>query len=106
MATVHIVLARADVRAMTGTTQPVINAEPVGVDTITSSSSSQQADITVPQTTAGYGLYWQVTASGGDIWAKFGSNPTAAAEEGFLILDGTTREFGAAPTQKCAVVDA
>jgi hypothetical protein len=59
----------------------------------------------VPDLSTGFGLFWSVTASGGNVWVLFGSNPTAVAESGYLILDGQTREFGAKSSQKVAVID-
>ena len=105
MAKVHIVLGRAGTRSNTGSTQPVMDAVPEQVDTIMSSGTSQQADITVPNTTTGWGLFWQITVTGGNVWASFGADPTAAPESGHLLLNGTTREFGSAPAQKVAVID-
>ena len=36
----------------------------------------------------------------------FGENPTAVAGEGFLIIDGTTRDFGCVAGDKIAAIDA
>lgn len=49
---------------------------------------------------------WTVTVAGSNVWVMFGENPTAVAGEGFLIIDGTTRDFGCVAGDKIAVIDA
>lgn len=102
MATVHVVLAASQTRALTGATLPLANSVPVGSDTVTTSSSSAQSSLV-----AEAGAIWSVTARDGDVWVKFGANPTAAADDGWLVLTGQTREFGAsAALEKIALKDA
>lgn len=84
MATVQITFGAA----MDGIA-PVAAAIPEAAEDLTSSASSQQSTITSKR-----GQVCQITASGGAIWAKFGTNPTASAGNDHLIPDGSTREFG------------
>lgn len=103
MATVHIVLSKVQGLALTGVTMPVANSVPLYSDTKTSSVTSQQSDITAPDTNA----FWSITATGGNVYVKFGSNPTAVTDEGWLILDGQTRDFAvSAASEKVAIKDA
>ena len=105
MATVHVVLAGASGRSSTGATMPVPNSVPTGVDTMTSSASSAQANFNAGASWKG--LFWSITATGGNVYVAFGANPTAAAEGGWLVLDGQTREFAvSAASEKCAIKDA
>lgn len=81
---------------------PVVAAVPGSVQSITSSGTSAASTIT-----AGNDEICQITATGGNVWVKFGSAPTAAAGSDYLILDGQTREFGFVPPgAKVAVIDA
>ena len=106
MATVHVVLAQASGRSSTGATQPVINSVEVAADTMTSSATSTQSTAVAPA--AGWeGLFWEVTVSGGNIFGKFGGNPTAASDTGVFITDGQTRNFAVSgPSVKFAIKDA
>lgn len=96
MATVHICIAQVTGRSINAASMPVPASQPLAVDTMTSSATS-----TVSTATTGAGLldktaFWSVTASGGKVWAKFGPSspaPVAASDDGWLILDGQTREF-------------
>lgn len=98
MATVHICIAQVTGRSVNAASMPVPASQPLAVDTMTSSATS-----TVSTATTGSGLidksaFWSVTASGGKIWVRFGPGapaavPVAAADDGWLILDGQTREF-------------
>jgi len=106
MATVHVVLAQASGRSSTGATQPVIDSVPVNADTLTSSASSAKIDFAAPAS-GWQGLFWSITASGGNVYARFGSDPTAVTDEGWLILDGQTREFAvSAASETVAIKDA
>ena len=103
MATVHIVLSNVQSRALTGSTMPVADSVPTSVDTMTSTGTSAPSSITAAAT----GAFWSITATGGNVYAKFGSNPTAVADEGWLILDGQTRDFAVtAASEKVAIKDA
>lgn len=106
MATINIVLSGVTTYATRGGVQPVIDADKLAVHTLTSSGTSQQANITAPNTTAGQGLFWQVTAMGGNVYVDFGTSPTAVVGQCFLVLDGQTRDFGGQPGQKIAVINA
>lgn len=102
MATVHITLSSVQSRATTGMTMPVVDSVPTATDTMTSSGSSAQSSIT-----AALGGFWSITATGGNVFAKFGSNPTAVTDEGWLILDGQTRDFAVSvASEKVAIKDA
>jgi len=106
MATVQIVLAGATGRSATGATMPVVNSVPVDADTLTSGASSAQADFSAPAT-GWETLFWSVTVTGGNVYVRFGANPTAVTEEGWLVLDGQTREFAvSAASEKIAIKDA
>lgn len=103
MATVHIVLSKVQGRALTGSTMPVADSVPLFSDTMTSSGTSAQSSITAPDTNG----FWSITAKDGSVFVKFGSNPTAVTDEGWLILDGQTRDFAvSAASEKVAIKDA
>lgn len=105
MATVHVVLAGASGRSSTGSTMPVMNSVETSADTLTSSGTSAQADFNAG--TDWQHLFWSITATGGNVYAAFGADPAAAAESGWLILDGQTREFAvSAASEKVAIKDA
>lgn len=96
MATVQITFGAA----MDGIA-PVVAAVPRAAEDITSSGTSQASAITAQR-----GEKCQITASGGAIWVKFGSAPTASAGNDHLITDGSTREFGFLETGwKVALID-
>jgi hypothetical protein len=102
MASVHVVVASANTRAKTGATLPLPSSVPAAADTVTTSAASTQSSAA-----ASAGDIWSVTARNGDVFVKFGANPTAAADDGWLILQGQTREFGAtADGEKIALIDA
>lgn len=104
MATLSVVVAQT-YNPMTGYRNPVPSATALASTSVTTSGTSQQADIT--SSGASYGAFWVLTASGGDVWVKFGSDPTAAAGDEWLIVDGQTRDFAIdAYSQKVAVIDA
>ena len=106
MATVSAALTGVSNNARSGLNNvlPAPDAAPLSSDTLTSSASSQQFSVTAPSDARG--LFWVVTASGNDVWIAFGDNPTAVAGTHYLVVDGTTRDFAAAPSQKIAVIDA
>jgi hypothetical protein len=108
MATVHITLGR--LRGGNGREQiarpeaPVPDSVPIGSDTFsTSGTSTQSASLEAPDTFS----FWSVTATGGNVYVAFGDDPVAAADFGWLILDGQTRDFGACEAgEKIAVKSA
>lgn len=106
MATVGIALTSVGNIASSGlnAVMPTPDSAAYGTDSITSSASSQQSSITVPSDGRQY--YWVVTVSGGDVWVKFGDDPTAAAGDGWLVADTTTRDWSAHGGQKAAIIDA
>lgn len=68
---------------------------------INSSASSQQTTIT-----ALAGEYAIVTSTGGAIYIRVGTNPTAVNGTGMRIADGQTRVFGPlALNDKIALID-
>lgn len=69
---------------------------------ITSSATSASSSNASPSGTG----FCVITVSGGDVWVKFGSAPTAAAGSDWLILEGQTRDFKVAKGTKVAVIDA
>lgn len=103
MATFSATLTRVRNGASSGGTMPVARSIADATATaITTSSTSQQADIT-----GGDGQYWVLTVTGGDVWVLFGTNPTAVASSGYLMTSGSTREFGVTATsEKVAVINA
>ncbi len=102
MATVHIVLSQVGGRSTGGAAMPVANSIPIEVDTMTSTTSSVKSSIVASKGgLASASAFWTITGSGGNVWLAFGSDPTAAADSGWLLLDGQTRDFavtGAAET--------
>ena len=93
MATVHITLARSgrDTRTeIARPVRPVHDSVTLGSDTMTPSGTSAQSSLASTDTSA----FWSITATGGNVWATFGLDPTAASDTGWLILDGQTRDFG------------
>jgi hypothetical protein len=106
MATLSVVIAQT-FNPKRGYRDPVPSAVPFATEVITTTDTSQQSDIYNTGVYGAYGSYWIVTASGGDVWVKFGSDPTASEGNDWLILDGQTREFAVdADGQKLAVIDA
>lgn len=102
MATVHITLSQAETRALTRGTLQILDAAETSADTITSSAMSQQSSITATNAT----YVWSITADGGAVYLKFGSNPTAASDDGWYLMDGERLYLGADVSQKVAVIDA
>jgi hypothetical protein len=102
MATVHVALARVTGHGYAGFV-PVAGSVTIGSDTVTTSGTSAVSTLTgqVDQV-------WSVTARDGDVWIKFGPDtPVAAAEDGWLVVAGQTREFSvSAAAEKLAIKDA
>ncbi|TPJ52712.1 hypothetical protein [Mesorhizobium sp. B2-6-4] len=107
MATVAITLGSVAQRTYNGA--PIYGSVALGSQALASSGASQQSTVVSAAPTDPIDKtfpVWSITASGGKIWVKFGANPTASAGDGWLILDGQTRDFGAAMTaEKVAVID-
>jgi hypothetical protein len=107
MATVHVVLGISKARTTGGAQLPVFLSTEIDADTVTTSSTTGQADITVSQANLNDGAIWSVTAKDGDVYVKTGTNPTAAADSGWLVTAGSTREFAATEVgEKLALKDA
>ena len=103
MATLSVVLATGNTVSRWGDTLPVPLSVPKGAQALTTSGSSAQSSIT---TSASLSDIWILTASGGNIWVKFGTNPTAAVGGDWLILNGQTREIGVTVDgEKLAAID-
>jgi hypothetical protein len=106
MATLSVVIAQT-FNPKRGYKDPVPAATPFAAEEITTSETSQQSGVYNAGVYGSYGSYWVLTVTGGNVWVKFGSDPTAAAGDQWLILDGQTREFAVdAEGQKLAVIDA
>ncbi|MFB9952037.1 hypothetical protein ACFFP0_24575 [Rhizobium puerariae] len=107
MATVAVTLSAVSNHANSGlnAVMPVADAAAYDSDDLTSSGTSQQVT-TVVVPSDGRQYFWTITASGGNVWVTFGSNPTATAGTSWLIVDGTTRDFAASAGQMTAVIDA
>lgn len=104
MATLSIVVAQT-YNPRVGYKDPVPSSTPLAKDVLTTSGTSQQSAIVADP--GAFGAFWVLTVTGGNVWVKFGEDPTAAAESDWLILDGQTREFSIdALLQKIAVIDA
>lgn len=106
MATVSVVLSSVSNNARSGlnAVMPVPDAVPAGKDSVTSSAASQQAAVTAPADADG--LFWTITATGGNVWVQFGADPTASAGNDHLLIDGVPRDYAAAGSQKVAIIDA
>ena len=98
MSTVHIALAAVQDRAVTGATLPVAPAAERAAETLSATETSAPGALVGAE-----GEVWVITARDADVWVRFGPAPVAAAGAGYLILAGTTREFGADAGQKIAV---
>lgn len=70
-------------------------------EVITSSGTSQQS-----VTVSANDNIWVISAITGSVWIRFGTNPTAASGDDWLICAGQTREFAGHAGHKVAVVDA
>lgn len=96
MATVNIAFGRANTPTDMGPA-PVIDASSRTV-TVTSSGTSAVAQTATAADfeALSYETAAVVTVTGGAVWVRFGSAPTAVVDgDGcFLILDGQTRDFG------------
>lgn len=104
MATVHVVLANVAARADTGATLPVPDSTPIAVDTMTSSGTSAQANITASGPNEGE--VWCVTAVGGPVYVRTGVNPTAVTDQGWLVADGQTLSLAVTvASEKLAIKD-
>jgi hypothetical protein len=101
MATVHLVLSTPSTRAADLDYLPVLPAAVRAAQTMTSSAASTASAIA-----AKAGEVWTVTAKGGDVYVQFDPSPDAGANKGYLVLSGTSPNFGAVEGQKCAIKDA
>lgn len=99
MATVSIV--NAPVSVIKGVGVLLNSSDSVLSEAITSSGTSQQSVMT--STAANI---WIISAVSGNVWVRFGVNPTAASGDDWLICAGQTREFQGSAGHKVAVVDA
>lgn len=108
MATVHITLGQVTGVSVQAVSMPAARSVPIAADTMTSSGTSAQSSITAD--TGGLSrqaAFWSITVTGGNVFVRFGSDPTAASDTGHLILDGTTRDFAVSATgEKVAIKDA
>jgi hypothetical protein len=99
MATLHVAIAAVNDRALTGVTLPVApSVERTAKTLATTATSAADAELVAQENEV-----WIVTARDADHWVKFGSGtPVAGPNAGYLIMAGTTREFGADANQKIA----
>jgi hypothetical protein len=108
MATVHITVSTVRNKSQAGQPMPVPRSVPEAADTMTSSAVSQQSTIVANPEGENHSSsrYWCVTALG-NVWINFGTNPTAAAESGWLVLAGVPTFFSvSAKNEKIAIKDA
>lgn len=80
---------------------PVVDGDAHSAFDITTTGSSQASG-----TAAAKDGIAQLTITGGDVYVKFGKNPSVTSGTGFLMLDGSTRDFGVRAGYKVAVIDA
>lgn len=76
---------------------PIIAAVPISKQRIDVTATSQVSTISAPPLLIDRSasiVVCTITATGGDIWAAFGANPTASQGNDWLITAGTTRDFG------------
>jgi hypothetical protein len=103
MARLMIALDRVRNGAGSGGTMPVPSSIPDVAELLNTTTTSAQATATAANTQQ----YWIVTAVDGNVWINFGTNPTAASGSGWLVINGTTREFSVTVTgEKIAGIDA
>ena len=107
MATAVITLGMVSNQSKTTEAMPVLSSVLLDADKIVLSGTSQQSDFIVPADQVN-GMFWRITAIGGNLRILFGANPTAVADEGggWVILSGTTEFFAATPGDKAAVISA
>ncbi len=99
MATVSIV--NAPVSVIKGVGVLLDATDSILSEAITSTGASQQSVMTALADNI-----WVISAVGGNVWVRFGANPTAASGDDWLICAGQTREFQGKAGHKVAVVDA
>lgn len=84
---------------------PVMSGAQIATETITSSGTSQATTATSTQNSRAE--FWDIVVSGGNVRLAFAASPTAAADSGWLILDGERVQFGASGSgERVAVIDA
>lgn len=97
MALVHITLTLVRAR--------VPDSVESAADTVTSSGASAQSSIVADDPIL-KPRFWTI-APKGDVWVKFGSNPTADSDTGHLVLANQPRSFAVtAAGEKVAIKDA
>lgn len=103
MATVHATLGSSQARSIAGFGLPVFDSAVAASDTVTSSGTSALAT-----PTGALGQVWSVTVTGGNVYINFGAGtPVAAADSGWLLIDGQTRDFAVSvASEKLAIKDA
>lgn len=108
MATVHVTLGYSKARTVGGAQLPVFLSTEQVADTVTTSSTSGVASITVTQVQIDSGAIWRVVAKDGDVYVKTGTGtPTAAADSGWLVTAGSSLDLAATEVgEKLALKDA
>lgn len=101
MANVHFALTPGPSNGNPNHPTPVAPSRVLGSKKVTSGAVAVDVDITA----AGEGI-WYVTAIDGDVWVTFDPTKDAAVEVDWLVLAGTTRDFGARAGDKPTVIDA
>lgn len=106
MALVHITLCNVQARADTGATMPIPDSVEGAADAIESSGTSAQSSIVAAGPTLLKARFWTIVPKG-DVWVTFGTNPTAGADSGHLVLANQPRSFAVtAAGEKVAIKDA
>lgn len=101
MATLHVTLGTTLTKfqraGVSNEFMPVTPSTVRAAETMTTTGTSAASTIV-----GGAGEVWIITARDADHWISFGSAPTAASGTGFLLMAGTTREFGVVAGHKVA----
>lgn len=91
--TVHVNLFQVSTRAADN--RQIAGVPPSAViDAATATATASSAEI--PGIVGQRGQVWSITVTGGNVWIKSGvtGSTTAASGDGWLMLDGQTRELG------------
>jgi hypothetical protein len=101
MANVHIALTAAPSLGNPSHPTPVAPSRTLASKKVASSAVAADVDITADREGV-----WYVTAIDGDVWVTFDPEKDAAVEVEWLVLAGTTRDFGARAGDKPSLIDA
>lgn len=104
MAQVHVVLHGISNRSDLGSVMPALDARTIETQLMTSGATSAVSTIQADRTA---NRYWTITARSGDVWIKFGTNPTAESGKGWLLQSGHILSFAVGEVgEKVAILNA